>query len=79
MPRVEPTTFRPSPVRITCLFQTAVEIQLLIEDSEERLSDQQVEQLLEIIRSELLQEEPEDDDQQEEGEGGEEEDDQEQA
>ena len=61
------------------MFQTAVEIQLLIEDSEERLSDQQVEQLLEIIRSELLQEEPEDDDQQEEGEGGEEEDDQEQA
>jgi len=30
-----------------------------LEDSEERLSDEQVEQLLDIIRSELLQEEPE--------------------
>ena len=43
----------------TIIFQSAVEIQLLVEDSEERLSDEQVEQLLEIIRSDLLQEEPE--------------------
>jgi len=55
-------------------FQTAVEIQLLIEDSEERLSDEQVDQLIEIVRSELLQEEPEEE--QEEEEEGE---DQEQA
>jgi hypothetical protein len=46
----------------------------LIEDSEERLSDEQVDQLIEIVRSELLQEEPEED--QEEEEEGE---DQEQA
>jgi hypothetical protein len=46
----------------------------LIEDSEERLSDEQVDQLIEIVRSELLQEEPEEE--QEEEEEGE---DQEQA
>ena len=50
-------------------FQTAVEIQLLIEDSEERLSDEQVDQLIEIVRSELLQEEPEDEQEEEEEEG----------
>jgi len=38
----------------------------LIEDSEERLSDEQVDQLIEIVRSELLQEEPEEEQEEEE-------------
>jgi hypothetical protein len=40
----------------------------LVENSEERLSDEQVEQLLDIIRSDLLQEEPEPEVEQEEEE-----------
>ncbi len=47
-----------------------MEIQLLIEDSEERLSDEQVEQLLQIVRSELLQEEPESEAEEEDGTEG---------
>jgi len=39
-----------------------------VENSEERLSDEQVEQLLDIIRSDLLQEEPEPEVEQEEEE-----------